>query len=101
MISLSDRQLDVVMAAARAAPHEKRAQFLKRIAAMLKLRGRGHFDDADVTDAVSRALNGMTHQPGSLIPKDMRSGDLLPMRFPAAISGKQNTDFSWLNYCFY
>jgi hypothetical protein len=28
-------------------------RFNQRIAAMLALRGRGHFDDADVTDAVS------------------------------------------------
>jgi hypothetical protein len=46
MISLNDAQLKVVMAAAEHVPHEKRAQFLERIAAMLKLRGR--FSDRDV-----------------------------------------------------
>ena len=65
MISLSDAQLKTVMAAAAHVPHEKRAQFLERIAAMLKLRGRGHFNDRDVADAVARALNGMTHQPAA------------------------------------
>jgi hypothetical protein len=65
VISLSDTQLKTVMAAASHVPHEKRSQFLERVAAMLTLRGRGHFDDADVTDAVSRALNGMTHQPAA------------------------------------
>jgi hypothetical protein len=29
---------------------------------MLALRGRGHFDDADVTDAVARALNGSSQR---------------------------------------
>jgi hypothetical protein len=65
VISLSDAQLKTTMAAASHMPHEKRSQFLERGAAMLKLRGRGQFDDADVTDAVARALNGMTHQPAA------------------------------------
>jgi hypothetical protein len=42
MISLNDSQLKTVMAAASHVPHEKRGQFLERIAAMLVLRGRGH-----------------------------------------------------------
>ncbi|MGC2824417.1 MAG: hypothetical protein WA322_09305 [Pseudolabrys sp.] len=65
MISLNDAQLKIVMAAASHVPHEKRSQFLERIAAMLRLRGRGHFNDADVNDAVARALSGMTHQPAA------------------------------------
>lgn len=62
MISLNDAQLKVVMAAASQIPHEKRAQFLERIAAMLTLRGRGHFTDNDVADAVKLALVGMVHE---------------------------------------
>jgi hypothetical protein len=50
MISLNDAQLKTVMAAAAHVPLEKRAQFLERIAAMLKLRGLGHFADSDVDD---------------------------------------------------
>lgn len=42
MISLSDRQLDIVTAGARLLKPEKRDTYLQRIAAMLKLRGRGH-----------------------------------------------------------
>ena len=56
MVGLS-AQLKVVMAAAAEVPVEKRSQFLERIARMLAPRGRGHFNDADVADAVSRALN--------------------------------------------
>ncbi|MGZ5935455.1 MAG: hypothetical protein ACXWLV_12215 [Rhizomicrobium sp.] len=59
---MSDTQLKTVMAAASHVPHEKRSQFLERVAAMLALRGRGHFSDADVTDAESRALNGLIQQ---------------------------------------
>ena len=54
VISLNDTQLKTVMAAGAQVPHEKRSQFLERIAAMLTLRGRGHFDDADVTDVSCR-----------------------------------------------
>jgi hypothetical protein len=43
-------------------PVEKRDVYRQRIAAMLALLSRGHFDDTDVTDAVARALNSMTHQ---------------------------------------
>jgi hypothetical protein len=55
MISLNDAQLKIVMTAAAGVPHEKRAQFLERIAAMLVLRGRGHFTDSDVGDDESTA----------------------------------------------
>ena len=47
MIGLSDDQLKMVMATAAQVPYEKRSQFLERVAAMLALRGRGHFSDAD------------------------------------------------------
>jgi hypothetical protein len=48
MLSLSHRQLQHVMDAARGVPIEKREQFLQRISTMLELKGR--FDDADVAD---------------------------------------------------
>jgi hypothetical protein len=54
MISLSDQQLRTVMLAARTVPVEKRSQFLERVAAMLKLRGR--VADDDVTDVAQLAL---------------------------------------------
>jgi hypothetical protein len=44
MIALSDAQLKIVMAAAAQVPIEKRSQFLQRIAAMLAIRGYGHFN---------------------------------------------------------
>ena len=56
MISLSDSHLRIVMTAAGGIPVEKRSKFLQRIAAMLALRGRGHFTDGDVGDAVRLAL---------------------------------------------
>jgi hypothetical protein len=40
MISLNDEQLKIVMAAAAGVPIDKRAQFLERIAAMLRSRPR-------------------------------------------------------------
>ena len=60
MISLNDAQLKSVTAAASHVPHEKRSQFLERIAAMLKLRG--HFTDGDVGDAVKLALVGLVQE---------------------------------------
>ena len=62
MISLSDSQLRAVMSAASALEPEKRDLYLRRISAMLVLRGRGHFTDSDVDDAVKRALVGMIHE---------------------------------------
>ena len=43
------------MQAARLVPVEKRDVFLHRIAAMLALRGRGRFTDADVADVAQLA----------------------------------------------
>ena len=40
MISLSDQQLAVITQAASLLPVEKRSQFLERVGAMLKMRGR-------------------------------------------------------------
>jgi hypothetical protein len=62
MISLNDAQLKTVMAAASHVPVEKRDLYLQRVAAMLTLRGRGHFADSDVSDAVKLALVGLVHE---------------------------------------
>ena len=61
MIGLTDSQLRVVMDAARTLPVEKRDVFLQRIAAMLALRGRGHFGDNDVREVTALALCGVIH----------------------------------------
>jgi hypothetical protein len=61
MIQLKNAQLKTVMAAADCVPFEKRGQFFQRINAMLTIRGRGHFDDDHVAEAVERALVGLTH----------------------------------------
>jgi hypothetical protein len=63
MIGLTDTQLEIVMGAARVLPVETRDTFLQRIAAMLALRGRGRFNDADVADVAKLALTGLAHQP--------------------------------------
>jgi len=62
MLSLTDPQLKIVADAARAVPQEKRSIYLERIAAMLIVRGRGHFNDADVADVTQLALCGLVHQ---------------------------------------
>jgi hypothetical protein len=43
-------------------PVEKRDVYLQRISAMLKLRGRGHFNDSDVMDVALLALTGLVQQ---------------------------------------
>jgi hypothetical protein len=62
MVSLSDSQLQNLMAAAANMPPEKRSMFLERVGAMLALRGRRHFDDADVADVVALASAGLVHR---------------------------------------
>ena len=59
MMGLTDSQLAAVMDAARILPVEKRDIYLQRIAAMLTMRGRGHFNDADVSDVAKLALTGL------------------------------------------
>jgi hypothetical protein len=61
VISLNDTQLQTVTRAAALLPIEKRSQFLERVAAMLKLRGR--FTDADVNEIARLALAGLAHEP--------------------------------------
>jgi hypothetical protein len=40
-------------------PVEKRGILLQRIAAMLTMRGRGHFNDSDVMEISQLALTGL------------------------------------------
>jgi hypothetical protein len=65
MLGLTDSQLTTVMDMARVLPVEKRSIYLKRIAAMLMMRGRGHFNDADVGDVAKFALTGLAQGGGS------------------------------------
>ena len=65
MLGLTDSQLTTVMDMARVLPVEKRSIYLKRIAAMLMMRGRGHFNDADVGDVAKLALTGLAQQPAA------------------------------------
>ena len=62
MMGLTDSQLAAVMDAARILPVEKRDIYLQR---MLTMRGRGHFNDADVSDVAKLALTGLAHQPAA------------------------------------
>ena len=56
MLGLTGNQLRTVMDMARVLPVEKRSVYLQRIAAMLTMRGRGHFTDADVAGVAQLAL---------------------------------------------
>ena len=53
MISVSDRQLRIVTAAADLLPVEARGTFLRRVVA--ELRGRQDFNDSDVEQVVRAA----------------------------------------------
>jgi hypothetical protein len=57
MLALTDPQLKIVMAAARAVQPDRRDLFLQRCAAMLKLKGR--FDDHDVAKVAALAACGL------------------------------------------
>ena len=66
MVALTDAQLKTVeMTAANAVPVERRGIFWNAPAAMLRMRGYGHFSDADVTDVAKLALTGLAHQPAA------------------------------------
>ena len=64
MISVSDRQLRIVTAAANLLPVEARGTFLQRIVA--ELRGRQDFDDSDVEKVVRAAALLNQSTAGSL-----------------------------------
>jgi hypothetical protein len=63
MLGLTDNQLTTVMGMARMLPVEKRDLYLQRIAAMLMMRGRGHFNDSDVAEMTKLAVAGLVQQP--------------------------------------
>jgi hypothetical protein len=63
MLSLSDHQLQTVMTVAADMPPDKRSTFLERIGAMLAMRGRGHFNDADVAEVTKLAATGLVREP--------------------------------------
>jgi hypothetical protein len=65
MLGLSDTQLGTILDMARSLPVEKRDLYLRRIAAMLTQRGRGHFNDSDVSDVAKLALAGLVQQPAA------------------------------------
>jgi hypothetical protein len=67
MIALTDAQLAVVMDAARTLPVEKRDLYLQRIAAMLAVRGRGHFTDDDVADVARLAMAGLIQNASAAV----------------------------------
>jgi hypothetical protein len=62
MLGLSDTQLGTILDMARSLPVEKRDLYLRRIGAMLTQRGRGHFNDSDVSDVAKLALTGLVAQ---------------------------------------
>ena len=59
MLSLTDRQLDIVTAFARGLPLEKRDAYLQKVAADLAVRHGYRFTDADVSAAAQAALAGL------------------------------------------
>ena len=61
MISLSDRQLDIITQVATALSVEKRSDYLQRIAAALAVRHGFRFTDADVSVAAHTALASLMH----------------------------------------
>jgi hypothetical protein len=62
MISLSDEQLQTVMAAAGSIDPDRRPVFLERVGSMLRLRGRYSSND-DVAEISKLALCGLVHSP--------------------------------------
>jgi hypothetical protein len=65
MLGLTDNQLKTIMTAAASVQPDRRSVFLERTAAMLRMRGYGHFTDADVADVAKLALTGLAHQPAA------------------------------------
>ena len=59
MLGLTDNQLRTAKNEARVLLVEKRDIYLQRIAAVLTMRGRGHFTNADVVDVAKLAMAGL------------------------------------------
>jgi hypothetical protein len=62
MLSLTDGQLKTVMSAAADLPQEKRGLLLRRIAAMINMRGR-RFTDDDLIEITKLARTGLAREP--------------------------------------
>jgi hypothetical protein len=59
MLSLSNRQMEIVTSLARDLPQEKRSEYLQRVATMLNLRGR--YNDRIVGEVCALAATGLSH----------------------------------------
>ena len=70
MLSLSHQQLQIVMDAARGCRWKKRDLYLRRIAAMLTVRGRGHFDESDVSEIAKLVATGLIQSTGCVAERD-------------------------------
>jgi hypothetical protein len=64
MIALSDHQLQIVIAAAKRLPLEKRGIFLDRVVSRLSLLG-SRFTGADFEAAVRLALTSLLQRPAA------------------------------------
>jgi hypothetical protein len=64
-LRLTDAQLTAVMHASRPLSPEKRVVLLVRIAGYLGQLGYSRVRNADVQDAVQRALRGLCHAPAA------------------------------------
>jgi hypothetical protein len=63
MISVSDRQLRIVAAAADLLPVEARGTFLRRV--VVELRGRRDFSDCDIEQVLRAALRDQSAAPSA------------------------------------
>jgi Mg-chelatase subunit ChlI len=75
MVSLSDNQLKIIMDTAADIDADRRDQYLQRIGAMLAMRGRGHFNDADVSEVARLASCGLVHQGSQAVARETTSGE--------------------------
>jgi hypothetical protein len=60
MVSLSDHQLQIIMATAADIDPERRDLYLQRVGAMLRMRHK--FTNGDVADVASLAASGLVQQ---------------------------------------
>jgi hypothetical protein len=62
-ISLSDRQLALIMTAAGPLEPDKRIVLMERIGALLRIQGVRRPGDSDIALALSQCLRGMVQEP--------------------------------------
>ena len=86
MLGLTDNQLTTVMDMARTLPVEKRDLYLQRIAAMLTVRGRGHFNDSDVHEVTTLALCGLIQQTADAPAATARAAQAILLKFSAKLT---------------